>query len=57
LDSIADKYSDNCLTTLSLDFFNRQEKVYANRNDADRYWKQTITDQERLNHPEIIHEA
>lgn len=57
MDSIADKYSDNCLTMLSLDFFNWQEKVYANRNDADRYRKQTITDQERLNHPEIVHEA
>jgi len=57
LDSIADKYSDNCLTMLSLDFFNWQEKVYANHNDADRYRKQTITDQERLNHPEIVHEA
>ena len=29
LDCVADKYRDSCLTALSRDFFNRQERYYT----------------------------
>ena len=48
LDTVANKYRDNCLTLLAGDFFNRQErmyaKVYADHDDAERYRKQANTD-------------
>ena len=42
------------LTVLSQDFFNRREKVYADRNDAERYRKQANTNQKALSHSRLF---
>jgi hypothetical protein len=39
LESVADKYHDNCSTMLLWDFYNWPEKVYADHNDAEGYRK------------------
>ena len=42
------------MTMLSQDFFNRREKVYADRNDAERYRKQANTNQKALSHSRLF---